>query len=115
MNPIITALLIFGGTVQVIADLIVIDKAFGKNTAAAVRAIVLSAKERRRRAAFVKRAKANFEIWRRADGRQPGSTFDGLPRNVREALGMVTTNELSLIELNIDGNDLDVDKFAGRK
>lgn len=29
MNPIITALLIFGGTVQVIADLIVIDKAFG--------------------------------------------------------------------------------------
>lgn len=29
MNPTITALLIFGGTVQVIADLIVIDKAFG--------------------------------------------------------------------------------------
>lgn len=29
MNPAITALLIFGGTVQVIADLIVIANAFG--------------------------------------------------------------------------------------
>ena len=29
MNPIITGLLIFGGTVQVLADLIVIDAKFG--------------------------------------------------------------------------------------
>ena len=110
MNPIITALLIFGGTVQVIADLIVIDKRL--HIVAAVRAIVQKAKLRRQDAANLKRAKANFEIWRL---NRPCSSFERLPFAVQRMLGDLPTNELSRIEVNLEGNDLDWAIYQGRK
>jgi hydroxylamine reductase (hybrid-cluster protein) len=115
MNSTITALLVFGGTVQVIADLIVIDKAFGISTA--VRALVQNAKERRIAAKTLKHAKANFKIWRRGREGQmwSGFTFETLPYAVQRVLGVVPTNELSRIAVNLDGDDLDWAKYHGRK
>jgi hypothetical protein len=116
MNSTITALLVFGGTVQVIADLIVIDKAFGISDAVCAR--VHKAQERRIAAKTLKHAKANFAIWRRGREGQmwPGlSSFEKLPGSVQWALGDTAANEVSRIAIASDSFSLDCKKYyAGR-
>jgi hypothetical protein len=99
MNPTITALLMFGGTIVVFAQSFTLADRFG--VTAAVRDRVHKAKERRIKARTLKRAKANFEIWRCGDGRPRWLAFEKLPRRVQEVLGYAAANDLSRIELNL--------------